>query len=164
MARHFDWGQDRCCSSAAEEACWGAAGTDHHLAVGADTCVAPSATAWQEKVGVRLWCLARGAWPKGWLPPCLWGEGCQLPNVMSLPSPRLVPAFYETSETWRFSSDGPLLLGFGDDTCFIWKHNIKMMVFLLQLYFKVYRRMCLLHFSSQGVAWKMLLCSYRCWL
>lgn len=89
-----------------------------------------------------------------------WESGCSASHWV--PSPWLVPIFYETSETWRFSLDRPLLQGFGDDTYFTWKHN--MMVFLLKLYIQDCRWMHLLHFSSQGVAWKTLLCSYRCWL
>lgn len=54
--------------------------------------------------------------------------------MMTLPFPWLLLIFYETSEMWRFSCKRPLLQGLGDDTYFMWKRNLKMMVFLLQLY------------------------------
>lgn len=93
LARHFHWWQGHSRSPTDEEAHWSATGLGCNLLAGARTCVAPSAAAWQEKVGVRLQCLTRGAWPKGWLPPCPWGKGCQLPNTVALPSPWLVLIF-----------------------------------------------------------------------
>lgn len=60
LARHFHWWQGHSCSPADEEAHWSATGPGCNLPVGARTCAAPLAAAWQEKVGVRLQCLAQG--------------------------------------------------------------------------------------------------------